>query len=242
MTSLNDPQSRGFARLTGAAYLTIAVAGGFSIAYVPSVLYVAGDPAASVQNILAHRGFFLAGIAGDVVMMLAEIAVTAMLFFMFRPVQPVLSLAAALARFAMVAVMAAMLFFHVGALALADPSYAMAGVAMPERLAFAGVMLTMHDAGVWIWQVFFFAHLVVLGALVLRPGAYPRLLGAGLMVGAFGYLLDSVFAFAFPDFAALGYARAGLLVIVTLSEIGFAIWLLAVGPRAAARDPGALPA
>lgn len=240
MKAFSDPDSRSYARLVGALYLVIAVAGGFSIAFVPSQLQVVGDAAATFDNILSRRGLFHLGIAGDVVMMIAEVMVTAMLFFMFERVNRTLSMAAALARFAMVAVMAAMLFFHVAALDLVVPDGLLTTFTAEQRTDLAGLMLGVHDAGVWIWQIFFTMHLVLLGTLVAHSGAYPVLLGRALVVGGFGYILDSIYAFAFPDVAWLGLLRVGLLTIVTLAEISFALWLLIRGPRPSGRpDPPA---
>jgi hypothetical protein len=51
------------------------------------------------------------------------------------------------------------------------------------------------------------------------------------MIGSLGYVLDSIYSFAFPEVAALGVVRVGFLAIVSLSEIGFALWLIFVGPR-----------
>lgn len=230
MFDLENPQSPAYARLAGLAYLTIAVAGGFSIAYVPSELQVAGDIGATFERLSSQKGLFLAGIGGDVVVLIAEVLVTAMLFWMFRPVQPTLSLIAALARFAMVAVMAAMLLFHAGILAMISPE-TLPGLVDQTRHQIVHLLYVMHDAGVWVWQVFFWLHLLSLGALVLRSGAFPRLLGWGLMIGSFGYLLDSIYSAAFPDVALLGQLRVGLLVVVTLAEIGFALWLVSKGSR-----------
>ena len=100
-----------------------------------------------------------------------------------------------------------------------------------EREALAYLMLTMHDAGVWVWQIFFTAHLVLLGRLVAHSGMYPRLLGHALTLGGLGYILDSAYSFAFPETHWLGTIRIGLLVLVTAAEIGFALWLLFVGPK-----------
>ena len=100
MSVFADPGSRSYARVAGALYLLIAISGGFAIAFVPAQLYVPGDLAASVQSLIDARGMFLAGIAGDVTMMVSELLVTPMLFFMFRSTNPTLSLAAALARLA----------------------------------------------------------------------------------------------------------------------------------------------
>lgn len=240
MYVFENPTARGFGRLTGALYLTIAMAGGYSIALVPSLLHVPGDAAATWANVLSNRALFMTGILGDVVMMIAELFVTAMLYTMFRATNPTLSLIAALSRLMMVAVMAAMLLFHAGGLHLAQ------GVRdIPPDLAsaMAGVFLYMHDAGVWVWQIFFSVHLVVLGALIIRSDHAPVILGVGLAVGGMGYLLDSVYAFAFPGWDGLALARAALLVIVTLSEVGFALWLLIVGARAVNSPlPAAQPA
>ena len=97
-------------------------------------------------------------------------------------------------------------------------------------------MRYVHDAGVWIWQVFFSLHLVLLGTLVVRSGRYPRLIGVGLILGGTGYLVDSVQMFALPDAAVLEAVKIVLLLIVTLAEVGFALWLLIRGPRPAIAD------
>ena len=233
MTYFDDPRSRGYAPIAGLFHLTIAFAGGYAILYVPGSLQVPGDPAQTFANIAAERGFYLSGLLGDVVMMLSELIVTAMLFFLFRIVNPTLSLIAALARFAMVAVMAAMLFFHAAALQLVDPAAPLTSFTEAQRVELAGMFLHVHAAGVWIWQIFFAAHLVTLGMLVLKSNAFPRLLGLGLMLGSVGYVLDTLSAFAFPESALLPTLTVGFLMIVTLAEIGFSLWLVFVGPRSA---------
>lgn len=233
MRVFDDPSSRAYARVTGLLYLVIAFAGGFAILYVPNTLNVAGDPAATFTNIASQRGLFHAGLIGDVVMMTAEILVCVMLYFIFKPINATLSLAAAFARLMMVAVMAAMLFFHAGALALADGTVPLGSFSELQRIELAGLMRHIHDAGVWIWQLFFCLHLLLLGSLVIRSRLFPRLIGAGLMVGGMGYLVDSVQMFALPQAATLEAVKFALLGIVSLSEIGFALWLVIRGPRAA---------
>ncbi|PVH27553.1 DUF4386 domain-containing protein [Pararhodobacter oceanensis] len=231
MRIFDDPTSRAYARVAGALYLIIAFAGGFAILYVPSALNVPGDPAATFANIAQRRGLFHAGLLGDLVMITAEVLLSVMLYFIFRPVSATLSLAASYARLMMVAVMAAMLFFHAGALALADGAVPLGSFSQVQRLELAGLMRYIHDSGVWIWQIFFCLHLLLLGTLVIRSGLYPRLLGAGLILGGTGYLVDSVQMFALPEATLLAGVKVALLLIVTLAEVGFALWLLFRGPR-----------
>ena len=58
-----------------------------------------------------------------------------------------------------------------------------------------------------------------------------RSLGWGLFIGAFGYLLQGVVELTSTDVAVLDYTCIALLVIVTLSEISFGLWLLIRGGR-----------
>ena len=118
MTALDDPSSRSFARLAGSLYLLIGFAGVFSIIWVPSQLTVSGDPFGTAALIAQRRGLFAAGVGADVVLMLAEVMLSVMLYAMFRSHGHVLALTAAAARLLMVAVMAAMLLPQAGILAL----------------------------------------------------------------------------------------------------------------------------
>lgn len=230
MSVFDDPTSRPYARTAGAFYVAIALFGAFSIAYVPSQI-VTGDPGNTLETLVTKRGLFNAGIGADVVVMLLEIVTMTMLFQIFRRVNETLTFAAMLSRFAMVAVMGAMLLFQAGLTGLATGDI----VATAEmRDALAGLMLHVHHAGVWVWQMFFWMHLLILSYLVWRSDMFPKLLSYGLTIGSFGYLADSLYAFAFPNCDLLGVLRIGLLVIVSFSEVGFALWLLIRGPRSAA--------
>ncbi|KNG94337.1 DUF4386 domain-containing protein [Pseudaestuariivita atlantica] len=234
MTFLDDPHSTAYARATGVAYLTIAVAGGLAILAIPAQLTAPGEALPSLDLIAANRGLHAVGLGFDALMMVAEVFATALLFFMFRATNPTLSLAAALSRFAMVAVMAAMLFFQAGRLALIEvPSLASADAAP----AIDAVLARMHFAGVGIWQLFFWVHLMILGWLVRASGRFPVLIGWGLTIGGFGYLADTVLNHLWPA-PWLELPTMVLLGIVTLSEIGFALWLLIMGQRAASDVTG----
>ncbi|MCD7060249.1 DUF4386 domain-containing protein [Pelagibacterium xiamenense] len=239
MTVFNHPQSKSYGRIAGLFYIVIAVAGVFSIAYVPSVVVVPGDPAATVAAIDANAGLFGLGVVGDAVVMLSEIMLTAMLYFMFRPVSPALALAAAFARLTMVTVMAAMLFFTALALDTMGGAVYLGVFDVAQREALALLFLDAHDFGVVIWQLFFALHLVLLGYLVLRSGAFPKILGFAMTVGAFGYLLDSAVVSGIADSVALTYASYGLLGLVALGEIGFGLWLLIRGPGTFTHRDGA---
>lgn len=213
-----------YARTAGALYLIIAVFGAFAIAYVPSVIVVAGDGAATAANLLANQGLFGMGVFADVVVMLTEIVLSVMLFVLFKPVSPTLSLIAMVSRLTMVVVMAVNLLIHIMPLALLRGAGATA-----EVQATALMFFEAHAYGIYVWDMFFGSHLAALGYLIFKSGYFPKLLGVAVMIGSLGYFLEGLRHVAFLDSAVLGTAVVGLLVVATLSELAFAFWLLFKG-------------
>jgi Domain of unknown function (DUF4386) len=220
------------ARVAGLLYVTIAVLGMFSIGYVPSVVFTFGDAAANAQSVLAHMGLFRLGLFADMLTILCEVALTAMLFALFKPVSHMLSLMATLARFGMIVVMAVNLVPYMAMLKLVSGAAYAAAIPPNQQQALAMLFLQMHEFGVYGWQIFFGAHLVVLGYLVAASGYFPRALGMLMMVGSFGYSLQAIEKFVLPGNQPLWTAVVGLLALVTIAEVAFALWLLIKGPDA----------
>lgn len=218
-----------YARIAGSLYLVIAVFGAFSIAYVPSVIIAAGDAAATAANLLAHRAVFSLGVFADFVVMLSEIVLTVLLYVLFKPVSPTLSLIAMVARLLMVVVMAFNLLINLTPMLLLSGADYLSAFSPPQLQATAYLFTQAHGYGVYIWDVFFGFHLLILGYLVMQSGYFPKLLGAGMLIGSFGYLLEGLSKLTFFDNAALAMTVVGLLVLVSISETSFALWLLIKG-------------
>ncbi len=216
-----------YARVAGALYLIIAVFGAFAIGYVPSVIVVDGDAATTAANLLDHQTLFGIGVFADVVVVLTEIALTVMLFVLFRPVSRTLSLIAMVSRLSMVMVMA--LNILINTLPLLLLRGAVAGFAPEQLQVTALILFEAHQYGVYVWNIFFGFHLAVLGYLILRSTYFPRILGAAIMVGSSGYILQGLLKVTFVDAGALGMLAVGMLVVASASELAFAIWLLTKG-------------
>ena len=216
------------ARVAGTLYLAIAVCGGFSIGYVPSQIVVAGDAATTSANLMGQLGLFRLGVLADSAVILLELAITVILYQMFHAISPRLALIAMVSRLGMIVIMGINLLLWVIPYVLqAHPM----GLDPTDSQAFAQIFFEAHALGIYVWQLFFGAHLLALGWAILRSRMVPHLLGWGLFIGAFGYLIQGLVELTFTDVATLDIATIGLLVIVTFSELGFAIWLLVRGLR-----------
>lgn len=225
---------KNYTQLAGVLYLVIAVAGAFAIGYVPSVIVAAGDASATAANLIANKPLFGLGVLGDVVVMLAEIVLSVLLFALLKPVSGTLSLIALVARLTMVNIMAVNLLIYIFSMVLVDGFGASAGFAPEQVQATVQLLMEAHRYGIYVWDMFFGFHLLVLGYLIAKSGYFPRLMGLALMVGSFGYFLQGLVKVTFVDNALLGMLVIGLLVVATVSELAFAFWLLIKGADAKA--------
>lgn len=221
------------ARLAGLLYLIPTFAGPFSMMYVPSAILAPGDAHATAERLLASERLFRLGMVSDVIIVLAEVALSALLLTLLRPAGRSLARAAAFARLAMAAVQAVNLLPQLLALSLVRGDGGLATMGGPEREALALAMLNLHGAGAHVWEALFGLHCLLVGALILRSSHVPRAFGAlvglagiGYSVNAFGHLLAPSHA---PIYTAI--VAVGALV----GEVPFVVWL--VRGRLSSRTP-----
>ncbi len=226
--------TQSYARTAGLLYLIIAVFGAFAIGYVPSVIIVAGDAATTANNLLSNKTLFNMGIFGDIVILLVEVILTAMLYVMFKPVSLTLSLIAAWSRLAMVLVMAINLMLYIMPVVLLGGADYLSAFETPQLQAAALVFFDAHALGIYVWQLFFTVHLVALGVLIIKSDLLPRILGWLIIVGSFGYFFQAMAKLLHIQNDAITAIYIGLLVIVTVGELSIAFWLLIKGIKSSA--------
>ncbi len=229
-----------YAKVAGLLYLLIAVFGAFSIGYVPSVIVVPNDSAATAANLLAHPDLVRMGIVGDVLVLIVEVLLTAMLYVMFKPVSPTLSMVAAYARLSMVLVMAINLGVYIMPVVLVSGTSYLNAFEPAQLESAAMLLFEVHQFGIYIWQLFFALHLIALGYMVVRSDLFPKVLGWMMLVGSGGYFIQGLAAITFTESSIISILSIGLLVIVTLGELGFAFWLAIKGIKTDA-TPDATP-
>ena len=218
-----------YARLAGVLYLLITVLAVFVHFYVPGQLIVAGDAVTTAENIRASGGLFRLGIAGELILLLSEVALSLILYVLLRPVDKTLSLVAAVARLVMTTVHGANLLAQFAVLALVSGAGYLA-VFDPEQLgAFAMVLLDASSYGFSAGILFLTLHAAVLGYLIIKSGYFPKVIGVLFIIASVGYLVDSFSHVLIP-----GYVTGApvIAIPIALSEIAFPLWLLIKGVNA----------
>ncbi|MEO6279967.1 DUF4386 domain-containing protein [Roseateles sp.] len=211
-------------RLAGLCYLAIIALGLWTEVFVRGSLVVAGDAAATAQNIAAQPQLWRLGLAADLLMQVLDIPVIVVLWRLLRPVNETLALTATGLNLVQTAVLVANRVQLLAALEFATaPAF---GVAfLPgQREALAMLAVQLHSQGFGIGLIFFGFACVIRGALIAASGVLPRLLGWGLVAAGLAYLVNSFALLLAPSFAKLLFPV--VLLPAFVGELAFALWLV----------------
>lgn len=224
------------ARITGLAYLGLAVSGLLGFFLIREQLYVPGDATRTASNLAGHEGLARLGVIADTAMVLTQAVAAVWFWRLFRPVQPVA--AGSIAAFGLVNSVVLLVAAAFSATALE--------VALRGDAGSATTVLLLYDLNAAVFSLgglFFGLWLMPMGWLAARSGYMPRTLGWILVGGGVGYILSVAVAFLAP--AASGVVTA-LTVPATVGEFWMVGYLLAKGvadrATAGARPAAAAPA
>jgi hypothetical protein len=216
------------ARLTGLAYLVLAVSGIVGFLLVRPQLYVQNDATRTVANLVGHEGLARLGIAADLVTVLSQALAAVGFFLVFRRVNS--AGAASITAFGLVNSVVLLVATAFSATALQ--------VALRGGPASASDVLMLYDLNAATWTaggLFFGLWLIPMGWLTLRSGAMPRVLGWILVVGGVGYILSTFVSFLAPGASVL----SGVLPLAaTVGEVWMVSYLLIKGMPERPRVPG----
>jgi hypothetical protein len=216
------------ARLAGLLYLVNGVTGFFGIIYVPSKLIVAGNTAATANNILASERLFRLGIVSELICAAEFVFVLWVLYRLLAGVSKTHALLMVILGLVFVPIMCLNVLNEIAALTLLRGADFLAVFDKPQLQAMAMLFLDLHRYGYvvgWIFGLWLFPF----GVLVFRSGFLPRILGVLLIAACFGYLADSLTPLLLPAYAHVVSRFAGLPL--TLGEPAIILWLLIRGAK-----------
>ncbi len=224
-TSPAPPASppRRLAALTGAGLLVIAALAAFGGIVVVEGLVTAGDAGATAADVTGSRDLFVLGVAALYVVALLDVLVAWGLMRFFEPVDGHLARLSAYLRVAYAAVFMVAVGQLAGVPGILDQE---AGAFSTDQLHAQALARTEAFHDIWFaGLVLFGAHLAVLGLLVLRSTAAPRVLGLLLLVAGAGYVFDTFHDVLRPD------TTLTVSMVTFVGEFLLAVWLVAKGGR-----------
>jgi hypothetical protein len=227
MTSqtVNSPQV--YARIGGALYLFIIIAGLYDEAFVRGSLIVAGDAAATAQKIMASESLFRIGVVGDLLMHVCDVPLTLILYVLLRPVSKELSLLAAVFSLLQTAILGANKLNLITVLLLLKRTDSLKAFEPYQLQAQASLSLALHEYGFGIGLIFFGVSCLCVGYLMFTSGYFPRSLGALQVVAGLCYLVNSFALLLAPAVADKMFPA--ILLPAFIGELSTCVWLLVKG-------------
>ncbi len=225
---------RRTARITGLWYLALAVVGGIGFLLIRSQIYIPGDPAATLANLVDRTALARLGVVMELLLVLTQAIAAVWFYKLFRSFSGPAAWSVAGFGLMNAAAVLVSFVFMMTALAVAGD-----GALAPGGDAAATVQL-MYEMSSGSWQgggLFFGLWLIPMGHVAGLAGM-PRWLGRSLIVGGVGYVLST--------FSAVAMANPPTWLVewppylATIGEVWMIGYLLGVGlpTRSAHSGPG----
>ena len=202
-----------YARIGGALYLVIIVAGIVGPLVTRDQLVVPDDAVATADNIAGSPELWRLGIAVDVVMQLCDVPVMLILFLLLSPVNRNVALLALLFNIVQTATLVANQLTLVAAQLLSTGQPALTDLAIQA-----------YSYGEALGLVFFGFTLLAEGYLIRHSGYLPRILGLLVQIAGVSYIVNSFLLLVAPDLANIAF-----LIPSFVAELSLALWLLIKG-------------
>ena len=217
--------------IAGVALLLMAALAGFGYNFAIHGLITPGNAARTAQDIMAHQGLFLAGIASLFLVIALDVVAALGLYRVFSPVSKPISAVAAAMRLVYAGIFAVAVVQLAGAARLPG-----GGTSLPASGADRVHAQALSDINRFtdIWHaalILFGLYLLVIAWLAWRSGYVPKLLGVPIAIAGLGYICDSVGHFV------SGGSWTQVSTVTFIGEFLLALWLVIRGRRITVSQP-----
>jgi hypothetical protein len=215
-------------RIAAALYFLNCLPAPFALLYVPSVLFVRGDAAATANNVRDSEALLRLGMAVE--LFSATVAIFAVLAFyrLFKAVSHKHAMAMMILFLVSIPISYLNVLNDLAALTLArGPAFLSTVFDKAQLDALVLFFLRLHSQGVILAQIFWGLWLFPFGIAVMRSGFIPRFVGIATMIAGCGYVISSSVTLFLPA-SAQGIGQ--LAMILGVGELAF-FWLLIWGAK-----------
>ena len=176
------------ARVAGFFYFLLFPFGALSL-LARSGIVVKGDAAATAAGLLSHETSFRLGVAGDLLVVVSYVVVTALFYELFKPVNRSVALIAAFLSLVGCATQAFACAFQLAPLVVLGGEPYSSVFKADQLQALAYMSLKMYGPAYKIGLVFFGLYNLLIGCLILRSSFLPRFLGVFMVIAGLPWLI-----------------------------------------------------
>jgi len=228
---------RKAAVIVGVAMLMIVICAGFAFGFAHSSLVITGDAETTLLQLLENLSLFRAEIFSWFLILVFDIIIAWALSIFMNQVDKHLALLGGWFRLSYAVILGiAISNLILVSLLLSDPLY-LAFAQTNQLTAQVTLYLNAFDR-VWsLGLIVFGLHLLVIAYLILKSDFIPKFLGFLLFIAALSYILIHSMYLFLPQYETATLLIEKILSLpMTVSELGFGLWLLIKGGKTAAKS------
>jgi len=217
---MNPTEAQRYARVAGVLVAISLIAGGFGESFVPGKLMASGDFHETGLRVAASLGLFRAGFVAYMIEAACDLSLTAIFYFLLRPVsRPLALITAFFGMFGTATFAVGEIFYYVAALPLMDAHFA-ASLSPDARTRFAYLCLKIYGTVFNIFTGFYGAETMLRGYLFFRSGYLSRVLGGLLLLAGAGFIIKNLCAVLAPRYDSMLF-----VLPMFVAMLGMAVWL-----------------
>jgi hypothetical protein len=215
-----------YARVAGVAMLLSIVFGALGEAYIPGLIVVRNDAAATAANVLQNPGLVRAGFATYLVEGICDVALCVIFYILLKPVDRNLALLSAFFGMASMITFAVAESSYFASLLLVRDTAGMNAFSVDQRNALAMLAFRISTMIGALFLIMYGLATMLRGYLIARSGYLPKTLGVLFMIGGLGFVLRTITYVVYPPLSS-----QVLLMPMAVAGIPLTLWLLIRGVK-----------
>jgi hypothetical protein len=221
--------AKTLARTTGFFYLLIITGGLISGMFVRGTLIDLTNAEITLNNIIQNEALFRLGFLGDLIMVLSDVMVSVLFYFLLVNVHKGLAILAAVFRLLQSSVLGANLINLFKPVIMIQGAEKMSTEQLTELSSDVLTQMQVFDYGYLISGVFFAINCLLMGVLLYKSADFPKFIGIMIFIAGLGYMFNSMASFLVPSLIEI--SAMVMLFTAVIAELTFCAYLLTAGVK-----------
>ncbi len=219
--------NKRLARIAGFCYLVVIATGLFSEVFVRQTLRVTNDALTTAHNIQTNEMLFRWGFVADLINFIVGIPTILIIYNFFKKSNKILLQIALTLVIIQTAIIAVNLLNQITPLLLLTNDTYLSTFQQSQLATLSLLSLNIQSQGYAIGLVFFGIYCILIGFVIYKTNAMPRVIGVLYAIAGLCYLINS-----FTMFLSKGFANpifVYLAIPIFIGELSVCLWLLLKG-------------
>ena len=218
---------RNLARIAGFCYLIVIATGLFSEVFVRQALRVPNDALATAHNIQTNELLFRWGFVSDLINFVVGLPTILIIYHFFKKSNKMLLQIALALVIIQTAIIAVNLLNQITPLLLLSNDTYLNSFQENQLATLSLLSLNIQSQGYGIGLVFFGFYCILIGYVIFKTNAIPKIIGIAYAIAGLCYLINS-----FTMFLSKGFVNPLFLYLaipIFIGELSLCLWLLLKG-------------